>query len=96
MEESEKVVFLGDDNPVTINTNQRARTKSENSIKQAKPKVLAQKDENVKEQQRLKRGQKSKLKKIKEKYKDQDEEEKKIRMEFIQVSFSQVLNFSSF
>lgn len=31
-------------------------------------------------QQLLKRGQKSKLKKIKEKYKDQDEEEKQIRM----------------
>lgn len=36
-------------------------------------------------QQQSKRGQKSKLKKIKEKYKDQDEEERKLRMEILQV-----------
>jgi len=35
---------------------------------------------NIKGQQHLKRGQKSKLKKIKEKYKDQDEEERKLKM----------------
>lgn len=33
----------------------------------------------------FKRGQKSKLKKMKEKYKDQDEEERQLRMEILQV-----------
>lgn len=32
-----------------------------------------------------KRGQKSKLKKIKEKYKDQDDEERELRMKILQV-----------
>jgi hypothetical protein len=36
-------------------------------------------------QQHLKRGQRGKLKKIKEKYKYQDEEERKLRMEILQV-----------
>lgn len=35
-------------------------------------------------QQQPKRGQKSKLKKIKEKYKDQDEAERKLRMDILQ------------
>ncbi|KAL3287095.1 hypothetical protein HHI36_001579 [Cryptolaemus montrouzieri] len=43
------------------------------------------KETNVKPQQ-MKRGQKSKLKKIKEKYKDQDEEERQLRMEILQSS----------
>ena len=34
--------------------------------------------------QQLKRGQKSKLKKIKEKYKDQDDEERELRMKLLQ------------
>ncbi|KAB0803533.1 hypothetical protein PPYR_00503 [Photinus pyralis] len=42
-----------------------------------------QNDENVKFAP-IKRGQKSKLKKIKEKYKDQDDEERKLRMEILQ------------
>jgi hypothetical protein len=37
------------------------------------------------QQQHLKRGQRGKLKKIKEKYKYQDEEERKLRMEILQV-----------
>lgn len=44
----------------------------------------------MKEDTKLKRGQRSKLKKIKEKYKDQDEEDKRIRMEFLSVSLFQV------
>jgi hypothetical protein len=37
-------------------------------------------------QQQVKRGQRSKLKKMKEKYKDQDEEERELRMQILQVS----------
>jgi hypothetical protein len=41
--------------------------------------------EKQKENQ-LKRGQRSKLKKMKEKYRDQDEEDKEMMMSFLQVS----------
>lgn len=45
-------------------------------------------EDDTKQQSQTKRGQKSKLKKIKEKYKDQDEEERKLRMEILQSSGS--------
>lgn len=45
---------------------------------------------NELKQQPAKRGQKGKLKKIKEKYKDQDEEERKLRMEILQVRYPNV------
>lgn len=44
------------------------------------------KKEEVKQKETIKRGQKSKLKRIKEKYKDQDEEERAFKMELLQVS----------
>lgn len=54
----------------------------------AKNSKIEEKDESEKQPKanngsQLKRGQKSKLKKIKEKYKDQDEEEKLMRMEIL-------------
>lgn len=49
------------------------------------PEIINQEKEEKKDNQ-IKRGQKSKLKKIKEKYKYQDEEERKLRMEILQVS----------
>lgn len=61
-----------------------ARKKQQQQIKQQK-----QEEEEAKMNQKphsgnaFKRGQKSKLKKIKEKYKDQDEEEKQMRMEIL-------------
>lgn len=42
-------------------------------------------EENIANKQQMKRGQRSKLKKIKEKYKDQDDEERQLRMEILQV-----------
>lgn len=48
-----------------------------------KPQVEPIDDEDVPKSNQPKRGQKSKLKKIKEKYKDQDEEEKRIRMDIL-------------
>lgn len=47
-------------------------------------KFIIEKNDTSKQQQ-AKRGQKSKLKKIKEKYKYQDEEERNLRMEILQV-----------
>jgi len=87
----EKVVFLGDGIPIALHPNQnlKGKDKKNRPPQQRKDslKVLEQKDENIKQGQ-AKRGQKSKLKKIKEKYKDQDEEERKLRMEILQSSGS--------
>lgn len=48
--------------------------------------LKAEKESKKLEQGQLKRGQKSRLKKIKEKYKDQDEEDRNLAMEVLQVS----------
>lgn len=50
-----------------------------------KPQKEVKKREEVKEKQGPKRGQKGKLKKIKEKYKDQDEEDRALMMEILKV-----------
>lgn len=86
-DELEKVVYLGDENPVVFKS--RSRVNSENKQKQQKSlnENVEAKDEGKKQQQHMKRGQKSKLRKIKEKYKDQDEEERQLRMTILQVSF---------
>lgn len=47
----------------------------------------AEKDKETKPVPQIKRGQRSKMKKIKEKYKDQDEEERKLKMLILQVSY---------
>jgi predicted ribosome quality control (RQC) complex YloA/Tae2 family protein len=79
---SETVVYLGDNNPVVIKPHQRIRGNSESKTKQKQESKSEEKEDFQKQQ--TKRGQKSKLKKIKEKYKDQDEEERKLRMEILQ------------
>lgn len=82
--DDEKIVYLGDDKPILVKSNkQRSRGNSEAKNKQIKQNTSNSKEENTK--QPIKRGQKAKLKKIKEKYKDQDEEERKLRMEILQV-----------
>ncbi|KAK4883945.1 hypothetical protein RN001_000216 [Aquatica leii] len=75
------VIYLGDSKPIRLKP---PAQKKEKSLQQPKniEKVLEQKDENVKITI-SKRGQKGKLKKIKEKYKDQDEEERKLRMDIL-------------
>ncbi|KRT84636.1 hypothetical protein AMK59_2767 [Oryctes borbonicus] len=82
--EAEKIVYLGDDNPIVLKP--RSRGNSENKQKQSKPlnQDVETKEETKKQQQQIKRGQKSKLRKIKEKYKDQDEEERQLRMTILQ------------
>ncbi|RZC38320.1 nuclear export mediator factor NEMF -like [Asbolus verrucosus] len=69
VEDTETVVYLGDNKPIVLKPNQRVRDEQKEQRQQV---------------QQTKRGQKSKLKKIKEKYKDQDEEERKLRMEILQ------------
>jgi len=90
----QEVVFLGDDKPVRLKpslpASHQKRTSSNksrnNSVQEGDDKE--QKEQQAQQQQQhVKRGQRGKLKKIKEKYKYQDEEERKLRMEILQVLF---------
>ena len=79
---------MGDDKPVIIN----AANKQKNT--EVKQKPLPKKENKEKteiepkknDQIVLKRGQKGRLKKMKEKYKDQDEEDRRLSMQVLQVS----------
>ncbi|KAJ3648826.1 hypothetical protein Zmor_020598 [Zophobas morio] len=84
VDENETVVYLGDNKPVLVKPNQRSRGNSESKTKQQKTDSKNMPKEDSSKQPTTKRGQRSKLKKIKEKYKDQDEEERKLRMEILQ------------
>lgn len=87
----QEVVFLGDDKPVSLkpllSTNRQKRTSisksRSNSVQEGDDKGQMEQP-GKQQQQHLKRGQRGKLKKIKEKYKYQDEEERKLRMEILQ------------
>jgi hypothetical protein len=89
----QNVVFLGDDKPVclkpSLSTSRQKRTSfnksRSNSVQEGNDKGQTEQS-SKQQQQHLKRGQRGKLKKIKEKYKYQDEEERKLRMEILQVS----------
>ncbi|XP_043526724.1 nuclear export mediator factor NEMF homolog isoform X2 [Frieseomelitta varia] len=80
------VIYLGDDKPVIIN----ATNKQKNT--EVKQKPLPKKENKEKteiepkknDQIVLKRGQKGRLKKMKEKYKDQDEEDRRLSMQVLQ------------
>lgn len=62
---------------------QKKNDKEARKGKKAQTNVEHNDDDDAPKSNQPKRGQKSKLKKIKEKYKDQDEEEKRIRMEIL-------------
>lgn len=90
-EENDNVVFLGDDKPISFPSmpqrKQGAKKGQQNDKKsQGKPPPKEEK-ENSNGKQELKRGQRSKLKKIKEKYGDQDDEDKAIMMDYLKVNF---------
>lgn len=105
-ETKENVVYLGDDKPVTINasnmekhTKAKQKTHLKESIEKIEKSDKNESENNKKgEQPALKRGQKGKLKKMKEKYKDQDEEDRRLSMLVLQVlsfSFRFILNICS-
>lgn len=91
-EDPDSVIFMGDNQPFIIHTGTQAKVKKQKrdreqrkgkkvQIVEEKP-VDGDEDKGAKSNQ-PKRGQKGKLKKIREKYKDQDEEEKRIRMDIL-------------
>lgn len=89
-EEKNGVVYLGDNQPFIIHTGAQAKIKQQKkdrAARKGKKVQVIEKEETEERDERKsnqpKRGQKGKLKKIREKYKDQDEEEKRIRMEIL-------------
>ncbi|XP_058465012.1 ribosome quality control complex subunit NEMF homolog [Malaya genurostris] len=89
--DSESVIFLGDSKPYIITPAPPRKKQIQKSKQKAKDKERArveaatrcsQKDESQKQGQ-LKRGQKNKIRKMKEKYKDQDEEDRKLMMNIL-------------
>ncbi|KAL1514040.1 hypothetical protein ABEB36_003364 [Hypothenemus hampei] len=89
-ENEENVIYLGDDKPVILKPQKqnkgRSRGASESSYKEHNKHKNNVNEESMRQQSQIKRGQKSKLKKIKEKYRDQDDEERQIRMDILQSS----------
>ncbi|KZC06563.1 Nuclear export mediator factor NEMF like protein [Dufourea novaeangliae] len=83
----ENVIYLGDDKPVIINT--AVKEKSSNKSNQKQPfkhdNEKSEIESKKNDQLILKRGQKGRLKKMKEKYKDQDEEDRRLSMLVLQV-----------
>ncbi|XP_042220810.1 nuclear export mediator factor NEMF-like [Homarus americanus] len=98
-DEDSTVVYLGDDQPVTINRRRNDSinkyNKGKKGDKKTNPKAGSQQmDQQSTQEQKCqqgtehkdgppKRGQKNKMKKMK-KYRDQDEEEREIRMQLLQ------------
>ncbi|XP_011872509.1 PREDICTED: nuclear export mediator factor NEMF homolog [Vollenhovia emeryi] len=86
----ENVVYLGDDKPVMINASVEKHTKvKQKAYPKESTEKIEQTDKNESdnkkgEQPALKRGKKGKLKKMKEKYKDQDEEDRRLSMLVLQ------------
>ncbi|CAK9808303.1 Ribosome quality control complex subunit NEMF homolog [Anthophora plagiata] len=83
--DSEDVIYLGDDKPIVINTavkEKGSKVKQKPSMKENKEQTALETKKN--DQVVLKRGQKARLKKMKEKYKDQDEEDRKLSMQVLQ------------
>lgn len=86
----ENVVYLGDDKPVIINTSTKekhSKAKQKEYLKEEAEKSEKNEHDKKGQQPIFKRGQKGKLKKMKEKYKDQDEEDRRLSMLVLQVLF---------
>ncbi|KAG1651557.1 Nuclear export mediator factor NEMF [Nymphon striatum] len=89
MHDNQKIVFLGDDKPVVVKENFTTKARKpntkENQTKNVKPQEANVEETESKQSDKnaFKRGQKAKLKKIRQKYKDQDEEERRLRMQIL-------------
>ncbi|XP_053985136.1 ribosome quality control complex subunit NEMF homolog isoform X2 [Hylaeus volcanicus] len=82
--DEENVIYLGDDKPVilkpTVKEKSCKNTQKQSHIENTKTEPESKKNDQV----LLKRGQKGRLKKMKEKYKDQDEEDRRLSMQVLQ------------
>lgn len=82
--EPENVIFLGDNQPYIIPKKPAVKKgQKKTAIFKEKEEVIEEKQRDEAKSNQPKRGQKGKLKKIKEKYKDQDEDERQMRMEIL-------------
>ena len=84
--EEETYTIIGDEITITKNNRASGKGKEDTSSKKVETAVQAGQQDVNNQQPSSKRGQKGKIKKIKEKYKDQDDDEKKLRMELLQVN----------
>lgn len=91
-EDPDSIIFMGDNQPFIIHTGTQSKVKKQKRDREQrkgkKVQIIEEKpaegdDEKGAKSNQPKRGQKGKLKKIREKYKDQDEEEKRIRMDIL-------------
>uniref|UniRef100_A0A2M4BBL0 Putative rna-binding protein n=1 Tax=Anopheles marajoara TaxID=58244 RepID=A0A2M4BBL0_9DIPT len=90
-------IFLGDEKPYIIQPAaprlkqiSKSKQKAKDKEQKAKEKQAAPpKDEGQQKQGQLKRGQRAKMRKIKEKYKDQDEDDRKMIMEILKSAGNQ-------
>jgi len=84
--EEETYTIIGDDITVTKASRAGGKGKEDSSSKKIETIVQPVRPDVNNEQPASKRGQKGKMKKIKEKYKDQDDDERQLRMELLQVN----------
>ncbi|XP_052865216.1 ribosome quality control complex subunit NEMF homolog isoform X1 [Anopheles cruzii] len=90
-------IFLGDDKPYIIRPAaprlkqiSKSKQKAKDKEQKAKEKLIAPiKDDAQQKQGQLKRGQRAKMRKIKEKYKDQDEDDRKMIMDILKSAGNQ-------
>ena len=84
-ENEDNVIYLGDDKPIIVNATVKERT---SKVKQKQPPAKESEKSEMEtkknDQVLFKRGQKGRLKKMKEKYKDQDEEDRRLSMQVLQ------------
>lgn len=89
LNEEESYTIIGD--VQTINKTQREgkvkeeSVKSNQSLKKGTESINQEMDSEKNQQSTSKRGQKGKMKKIKEKYKNQDEDERQLKMDLLKV-----------
>ncbi|KAK6639201.1 hypothetical protein RUM43_007471 [Polyplax serrata] len=94
LENEETIVYLGDEKPVIVKSNNQKKKGKEGkekitgggNQKNKRDEMEPQKAKETtnKDEEKTKKGRKGKLKKIKEKYKDEDEEDRQLRLEILQ------------
>ena len=88
LNEEETYTIIGDEVAITKASRGSAKAKEDlnaSAKKIGEPVAKETHQEGNNQQQNSKRGQKGKMKKIKEKYKDQDDDERQLRMDLLQV-----------